>query len=87
MITGIFGEPGAGKTSILAWYIKKNKNNKRYKHIYTINAQIDGAEEIKWEDYSLRYLRYLRFHHRQRTEVRTRRHPGDHPGHARVPEG
>lgn len=53
MITGIFGEPGAGKTTIIAWYVKRNLKNKKYKHIYTINAEVKGAEQIKWEDLAI----------------------------------
>ena len=32
----------------------------------------------------MRYRRNLRFHHRQRPEVWTRKHSGDYPGYARV---
>lgn len=49
MIKGYFGVPGSGKSTILVKEWKKNR--KKYKHIYSVNIQIDGVEEITKEDF------------------------------------
>ena len=50
MITGYFGVPGCGKTTILAKIGHKEMKKKKYKHIYTINCEISGTEHITYED-------------------------------------
>lgn len=48
MIKCYFGVPGVGKSTILAKEYKKNR--KKYAHIYTINLQLKGVEQITKED-------------------------------------
>lgn len=62
MITGFFGVPGCGKTTLAtkiaqsdirhqkwpSWYARLKKV-KQYKHIYT-NFECDGCEKIVWDD-------------------------------------
>lgn len=48
MIKCYFGVPGCGKSTILVREYKKNK--KKYDHIYSINIQIKGVEQISKED-------------------------------------
>lgn len=62
MITGFFGVPGCGKTTLAtkiaqsdlrhqklpSWYARL-KRVKQYKHIYT-NFECDGCEKIEWND-------------------------------------
>lgn len=49
MIKCYFGVPGCGKSTILVREWKKNR--KKYKHIYTINLEIEGVEKITKEDF------------------------------------
>lgn len=48
MIKCYFGVPGCGKSTILVKEFKKNR--KKYEHIYSINIQIKGVEQITKED-------------------------------------
>lgn len=50
MISGYFGVPGCGKTTLLAKIASKELKKKRYEHIYTINCEISGTEHITYED-------------------------------------
>lgn len=50
MITGYFGVPGCGKTTLLAKIAQKELKRKKYKHIYTINVEISGTEYITFKD-------------------------------------
>lgn len=49
MITGYFGVPGCGKTTLLAKIAQKEIKRKKYSHIYTINVEISGTEHISYE--------------------------------------
>ena len=50
-ITGFFGVPRVGKSTILTQYAKKEqwRKKRRYNNIYTINIEIDGCKPIPWE--------------------------------------
>lgn len=48
MIKCYFGVPGVGKSTILVREYKKNR--RKYDHIYSINIQIKGVEQITKED-------------------------------------
>lgn len=49
MIKCYFGVPGCGKSTILVREWRKNR--RKYKHIYTINLEINGVEKITKEDF------------------------------------
>lgn len=48
-VTGFFGVPRVGKSTILTKIAKKAQKKKQYKEIYTINIQIDGCKPIPWD--------------------------------------
>lgn len=49
MIKGYFGVPGCGKSTTLVKEYRKNR--RKYKHIYTVNLEIKGVEQITKEDF------------------------------------
>lgn len=50
MISGYFGVPGCGKTTLLTKMGIDKKNKKRYKDIYTINFECSGCKYITFDD-------------------------------------